>query len=149
MSQEARRLADVFCWELRNAEKLSQFLVVHEGESFIGRFAVQSSSPNTVNMRTDEIDIFLSEFIKRSPLGQNITNKGVILLNSSLLVGEVWVAGEEFRLASDITFNVINSSELTTVVCKDNRENLKEVLVCLVTVVLDDLDMFSNYYPKA
>ncbi|CAM2936750.1 Uncharacterised protein [Streptococcus acidominimus] len=100
-------------------------------------------------MRTDEIDVFQSELIKRSPLGQNITNKGVILLNSSLLVGAVWVAEEEFKLASDITFNVINSSELIPVVCKDDREKLKEVLICLVTVVLDDLDMFSNYYPKA
>ncbi len=68
----------------------------------------------------------------------------MIFLNSPFLVRAIRVTKEEFTLSSHIHFDVINPGKLSTIIGKNDREELEEIFVRLVKSVLDVIEMFGN-----
>ena len=68
----------------------------------------------------------------------------MILLNSPFLIRAIWITEEEFRFSPNIHFDIVYSSELTTIVGQNDREYFVEGYLLLVQVVLDSVEVFSD-----
>ena len=68
----------------------------------------------------------------------------VIFLNSPFLVRAIWGTKEEFTLSSHIHFDIITPGKLSSIIGKNDREELEEIFVSLVKSVLDIIEVFGN-----
>ena len=68
----------------------------------------------------------------------------MIFLNSAFLVRAIRITKEEFTLSSNIHFDVINPGKLSTIICKNDRKELEEIIIRLVKSVFDIIEVFGN-----
>ena len=93
---------------------------------------MQLLSLDAVNMRKDEVHIFLSKAVKRCSFRTDVSEEGVVLFNTWLFRGSVWFAKEKYCFF----FSEDHARFLIIYVQNDRRDLRMKFPKCLNKVIL-------------
>lgn len=119
---------DLLWGDTANAHQGGETLIIEEREQIERRFTPKDGTTDRVNMGEDQIDRLLGEIVEGRSFGNDVAEKGVVLLDVRLLGRTHGVAEEQrdFTIAVVIVFKGKNISELSTVVAQKDIKQRRD-----------------------
>ena len=104
--QQERALNGLFRVNERDAESMRQLLGIGKAEHLIGTFPVKAFAQHGVHVRENQIHRVLSEIVKGTSAGNDVSKKRMIVFYMRFSVRSVGIAEEDegFLIAAKIIF---------------------------------------------